>query len=181
MNPQGALFFLLTTAIEVYAFIVLTRFILQAVRADFYNPISQMVVRLTNPVLNPLRALLPSRGNIDLASLACVLLLVALKVVVMILLSGAPLGAQAAGPIVLYAVRSLGSMIINYFFFAILVRVILSWVAPDPYHPFAAIMTQVTEPLLGPVRKVLPNLGGLDLSPLVVLLGLQFLMVLFAL
>ncbi len=60
-------------------------------------------------------------------------------------------------------------------------RVILSWVAPDPYHPFAAIMTQVTEPLLGPVRKVLPNLGGLDLSPLVVLLGLQFLMVLFAL
>lgn len=177
MNPQGALSFLLGTAIDLYIFVLLTRFILQLVRADFYNPISQFIVKASNPVLVPLRKLIPANGNLDLASLVAVLLLLFAKIYMMVLLGG---GMPPASVLVLYALRSLAGLLLNYLFFAVLVRVILSWVAPDPYNPFTAIMIQITEPVMAPVRRILPSMGGLDLSPLIVLLGLQFLMILFA-
>ncbi|AJD50025.1 hypothetical protein S7S_18065 [Isoalcanivorax pacificus W11-5] len=179
MNPQGALSFLLGTAIDLYIFVLLTRFILQLVRADFYNPISQFIVKASNPVLVPLRKLVPANGNLDLASLVAVLLLVIGKVYLLLVLGGAG-GMPPVAALLLYSLRTLAGLLLNYLFFAVLVRVILSWVAPDPYNPFTAIMIQITEPVMAPVRRILPSMGGLDLSPLIVLLIIQFMMILFA-
>lgn len=178
MNPQGAMTFLIDVVINLFIFLLLTRFILQLVQADFYNPLSQFVVKATNPVLTPLRKLVPGTSIVDVASLVMVVVLIILKVVMLVSLSGQ--GVPPVPQMVIFALRSLASLMINYLFFAVLIRVILSWVAPDPYNPFTAIMTQITEPVMAPVRRVMPARGGLDLSPLVVLLGLQFLMVLFA-
>lgn len=178
MNTQGALTFLLSTVVDLYLFVLLTRFILQLVRADFYNPISQVVVKATNPVLVPLRKLVPARGNLDLAAIIAVLLLVIGKTYLLLMLSGAG-SLPPVAAMVLYSLRALAGLLLNFLFFAVLVRVILSWVAPDPYNPFTAIMIQITEPVMAPVRRILPPMGGLDLSPLIVLLGIQFLMVLF--
>lgn len=178
MNPQGAMTFLIDVAINLFIFLLLTRFILQLVRADFYNPLSQFVVKATNPVLAPLRRMLPANGTVDSASLVMVIIMIILKTVLIVALNGQ--GVPPLPALVIFALRSLASLMINYLFFAVLIRVILSWVAPDPYNPFTAIMTQITEPVMAPVRRILPPMGGLDLSPLVVLLGLQFLMILFA-
>lgn len=178
MNPQGAMTFLIDVVINLFIFLLLTRFILQLVQADFYNPLSQFVVKATNPVLTPLRKLVPGTSIVDTAALIMVVVLIIVKVIFLVSLSGQ--GVPPVPAMVIFALRSLASLMINYLFFAVLIRVILSWVAPDPYNPFTAIMTQITEPVMAPVRRVMPAMGGLDLSPLVVLLGLQFLMVLFA-
>lgn len=180
MNPQGAFTFLLGYAFDAYIFLVLTRFILQAVRADFYNPISQFVVRATNPLLVPLRKVIPGWGGIDVASLVLTVILIIVKILVILWLSGFG-GMPGIAPLILVGVRDLASILINYMFWAILIRVILSWIAPDPTQPFTRIMIQITEPIMAPARRILPPMGGLDLSPILVLLFLQFLQILFKL
>lgn len=178
MNPQGALEFLISTVLELAAFLMLTRFLLQWVKADFYNPVSQMVVRFTNPLLMPLRKLLPANSNLDFAALAMVLVLIIAKAVFLTWLAGFSFN----GPVLLLvSVRGLASMLLNYLFWAILLRVLLSWVAPDPYNPFVQIMAQLTEPVMAPARRILPPIGGLDLSPILVLFLIQFLEVMFRL
>ncbi|MGB2247334.1 MAG: YggT family protein [Alcanivorax sediminis] len=181
MNPQGALIYLLDFAFSAYIFIVLTRFVLQLARADFYNPISQFVLKATNPLLTPLRRIVPGYGGLDVASLVLVVILIILKALVIL---GIQVGGFPAGigpQLVIYALRELASVLLNYVFWAVLVRVILSWVAPDPYNPVVRIIVQITEPIMAPVRKLLPPMGGFDLSPLFVLLGIQLLQILFQL
>ena len=180
MNPQGAFAFLLGFAIDFYIFLVFTRFLLQLVRADFYNPISQFVVRATNPVLIPLRRVVPGFGGVDVASLVMVLILVVAKVVILsILLSG----GFSANPLalVIYSLREIASLLLNYIFWSVLLRVILSWISPDPYSPVNQLVNQITEPVMGPARKLLPPLGGFDLSPIIVIFAVQFLQILFRL
>lgn len=181
MNPQGALIYLLDFAFSAYIFIVLTRFVLQLARADFYNPISQFVLKATNPLLMPLRRIIPGYGGLDVASLVLVVVLIILKALVIygIQMGGLPSGI--GGQLVLYALRELASVLLNYVFWAVLIRVILSWVAPDPASPVVRIIVQITEPIMAPVRKLLPPMGGFDLSPLFVLLGIQLLQILFQL
>lgn len=180
MNTQGAILFLINFVIDLYIFLVLTRFILQAVRADFYNPVSQFVVKATNPVLLPLRRIVPGYGGIDVASLVVALLLVLVKILMVVVLAGANVEISAPA-LLLFGVREIGSLLLAYIFWAVLLRVILSWVSPDPYNPVNQIVTQVTEPVMAPARKLLPPMGGLDLSPIIVLLGVQFLRILFGL
>lgn len=177
MNPQEATSFLIGFVFDVYIFLVLTRFILQAVRADFYNPISQFVVRATNPPLVPLRRVIPGWGGIDTAALVLVLVLLAAKIMVLIWMAG--YGMPGGAQLLLISVRELAGLLLSYAFWAILVRVILSWVAPDPANPVTRIIIQITEPVMAPARKVLPPMGGLDLSPILVLLLIQFLRILF--
>lgn len=177
MNPQGAFAFLIGYACDIYIFIVLTRFILQLVKADFYNPISQFIVRATNPPLVPLRRIIPGAGGMDIASLVLVLALLIIKVIILSLLIS---GSFSASPqqFLLYLFASLAKLLLNYVFWAVILRVILSWVAPDPRNPGTAIVIQVTEPIMAPVRKLLPPMGGLDLSPIIILIGIQFLQIL---
>lgn len=177
MNPQGAMHFLVSTVFDIFIFLVLTRLILQLVRADFYNPISQFVVRATNPVLAPLRKLVPSPPLIDTAALVMVIVLIIAKVVVLSLLIRG--SVPPVNILVLFSIQQLASLMLTYLFFAILIRIILSWVAPDPYNPMTALMSQITEPVMAPARKLLPPIGGLDLSPILVLFVIHFLRVLF--
>ncbi|WP_290536831.1 MULTISPECIES: YggT family protein [Alcanivorax] len=181
MNPQGALFFLLDFAFSAYIFIVLTRFVLQLARADFYNPISQFVLKATNPLLKPMRRVIPGYGGLDIASLVLVVVLIILKTVILLSIQVGGLPSGIGGALVIHALRELASLILNYVFWTVLIRVLLSWVAPDPYSPVVRVIVQITEPIMAPVRKLLPPMGGFDLSPLFVLLGIQLLQILFQL
>ena len=180
MNPQGAFAFLLGFVIDLYIFLVLTRFLLQLVRADFYNPVSQFVVRATNPVLLPLRKLIPGFGGVDLASLVLAFILILLKLVLLTLLFT---GGFSADPLELVIVlfREIARLLLSYLFWAVLIRIILSWVAPDPYNPVVQVLGQITEPVMAPARKLLPPMGGLDLSPMLVMVVIYFLQVLLGL
>ncbi len=174
-------FFLLDFAFSAYIFIVLTRFVLQLARADFYNPISQFVLKATNPLLKPLRRIIPGYGGLDVASLVLVVVLIMLKAVLILGIQVGGFPAGIGGQLVIYSLQELASLILNYVFWAVLIRVILSWVAPDPYNPVVRVIVQVTEPIMAPIRKMLPPMGGFDLSPLIVLLGIQLLQILFKL
>ena len=171
MNPQGAAVFLIDFAFSVYIFIVLTRFVLQLARADFYNPISQFVLRATNPLLAPLRRIIPGYRGLDIASLVLILILIVAKALMLLTIQTGGLPAGIGPQLLVYTLRELASLILDYVFWAVLVRVILSWVAPDPSNPVVRVVIQITEPLMAPVRRLLPDMGGLDLSPLIVLLG----------
>jgi len=166
------LVFLIQTLFGLYTAVVVIRFLLQLTRADFYNPISQFVVKLTSPAVRPLRRLIPGYAGLDLSSLVLAWLLKSLELALLALLVGLdrnPLGALA------WAVPGLLELLINIILFAILVRVILSWLNPDPYHPAFSVLDSLTGPVLRPAQRVLPSIGGLDLSPMLVMIALVLL------
>jgi YggT family protein len=178
MNPQGALQIIIEGLMSIYIIVVFIRFLLQLVRADFYNPVSQWVVKATNPLLVPLRRIIPGLGGFDVAGLVLMYLLCVLKVAVVSLVYG------ALPPVLIMFVFGLTSMIsaiLHFFMFAIMLQVVLSWVAPQSYSPLTALLNQITEPVLLPARKILPSMGGLDFSPVVVLLAIQAIIALFKL
>ena len=167
--------FLIQTVFGLYILAVMLRLMLQWVRADFYNPVSQFIVKITNPPLKVLRRVIPGWGGIDLAS---VLLLIALQMAELFLIYMA-LG-QAAGVSALFvvAISELLGLVINVFIGAILIQVILSWVAPGSYNPLIGLVHRIAEPLLAPARRIIPPFSGIDLSPLVALVVLQLLKIL---
>ncbi len=173
MNPTGALELIVVTIIDIYIMIVVARFILQLVRADFYNPVSQFIVKATSPVLNPLRRVIPGFGGIDVASIVLFMVLVFLKLGIWLMLKGYGLALIPSLDFVLLFMRSMANTVLNFFLFCIFIMVILSWVAQGSYNPMADIMRQVTEPIMAPARKLLPPIGGLDLSPMIVILILM--------
>lgn len=177
MNTPGAFNFLISVVFDFAIFLFLTRFLLQLVQADFYNPISQQVVRFTHPILGPLQRLIPAVGRFNLAALLIIFALLIGKLVVYFSLQGFSVSGQV---LLLLSIKQSADLLLRYLYWAVIARVILSWIAPDPRQPFTAIVADITEPLMAPVRNILPSLGGLDFSPIVVLLGLQFLRVLFA-
>ena len=163
--------FLIRTLFDLYIMAVLLRFMLQLVRADFYNPISQFLVTVTNPPLVPLRRVIPGFAGIDMAA---VLLLVGLEVLkfVVLYLALYQLIPNVFGLLVL-AVGELLQTAVNIYFFAIIIMVIASWIASGAYNPLLAVLSSLTEPLMRPARRLMPPIGGFDLSPLIVLIGLQ--------
>ncbi|MEE4301897.1 MAG: YggT family protein [Pseudomonadales bacterium] len=162
---SGAGLFLVQAVITLATFAFLLRFILQAVRADFYNPITQAIVRITDPVLKPARKVIPPIAGLDVASLLLTLLLQ--FALVFILFSGvSPLTAA-----VLASFRLL-TLVLNIYFWALIIIVVISWIAPGSRHPGADLLHQLTEPLLAPFRRLIPPVGGLDFSIMVVFLVL---------
>ena len=166
----GAVLFVLDAVLRLYAGVVLLRLLLQWVRADFYNPVSQSIVKLTNPLLRPLRRVVPSIGRIDTSSLVLAFAVLAVNVAARVLLSGGVPGA--AGVAVLAATACL-DVLLDLWSLALLVLFIASWVAPYQRNPALALLDAITEPLLRPIRNVLPPMGGLDFSMMVALLGLK--------
>lgn len=179
MNPTGALELIVITLFDVYIWIVMARFILQLVRADFYNPVSQFIVKATSPVLNPLRRVIPGFGGVDVASIVLLLVLVLIKLAIWLPLNGYNVAAMASPGFVVLLLQSIANSVITFFTFCIFIMVILSWVAQGSYNPMADIMRQITDPIMAPARKIIPPMGGLDLSPMVVLLALMAIKVLF--
>ncbi|MFV3387062.1 YggT family protein [Pseudomonas sp. NY15364] len=160
-----ALIYIIQTLGSLYLLIVLLRFILQLVRADFYNPLSQFIVKATQPLVTPLRRIIPGFAGLDLASLVLAILVQLLLMIVTLTLMGYNVGGFIA-QLLVWSVIGVTSLFLKVFFFALIISVILSWVAPGSYNPGAQLVNQICEPLLAPFRKLLPNLGGLDISPI---------------
>jgi YggT family protein len=167
-----ALIYILQTLGSLYLLIVLLRFILQLVRADFYNPLSQFIVRATQPLLKPLRRLIPSAFGLDLASLVLALLVQFLLMLAVLALLGVN-PANFLPSLLVWSVIGITSLFLKVFFFALIGSVILSWVAPGSHNPGAQLIGQICEPFLAPFRRLLPNLGGLDISPIFAFLALN--------
>ncbi len=175
MNTTGALIYLISTLTDLYVTAILLRLLLQWVKADFYNPLSQFLVKITNPVLVPARRLIPSIGRLDTASVVVMLLLELLQLVLINLLGKTEFGFQF---LFLFAVQKLLIALLLTYFVLIIARVIVSWVASQSRHPLIPLIHQLTEPVLRPISKLLPPMGGVDLSPLFALIALRALLLL---
>ena len=165
--------FLVRTIFGLYILAVMLRFLLQMVRADFYNPFCHVLVKVTNHPLLPLRRIMPGFLGIDMA--AILLLLVLKTTELLIIQSLAGFSGDIAGLIVM-GIAQLLKLLVDIFFFSILIQVVLSWVNPAAMHnPVIGILNSLNEPLLRPARRMMPNMSGIDLSPLLVMVGLQLL------
>ncbi len=169
---QDPITLIIKTLGELYIFILLMRFLLQLARADYYNPISQSIVRLTQPVLLPFQKILPKAGRMDLSPLFVALLVKLGTFAVLIMLAGGNVQVDVV-KLLIYALVGLIDSILNIYFWAVIGSVIISWVAPGSYHPAPQLIGQITEPLFKLAQKVIPPIGGLDLSPILIFLVIQ--------
>jgi len=163
---------LVNTLINIYIFLLMLRFLLQASRADYFNPISQSVVKVTQPAVRPFQSFLgPVVGRFDLATLATGLVIKAVSIVIILQIAG--FGIPSIAGVAIAAVAALANAILKIYFFALIVMIILSWVAPNASHPGALLVMQLLEPIMAPVRKVIPPLGMIDLSPIFVFIAIS--------
>jgi YggT family protein len=139
------------------------------VRADFYNPFSQFLIKATNPPLNLLRRVIPGLGGIDLSSLILAWILASVELLLVILISGN--GVYLLAPL-LWAIPELVETIINIFLFSVFIQALLSWFVSGGYNPVYALLDSLTAPMLRPARRILPPTGGFDLSPILAIIGL---------
>ncbi len=163
------------TFATLYLMVILLRFILQLAKADFYNPISQFVVKATNPLLIPLRRVVPGFGGVDIASLVLAIAFQFAVLLLKVLVLGFAM-PNIVGLLAMSLVLVLG-MLIKIYFWSLLIMIIASWIAPGSMHPALVLINQLCEPVMKPFRKLLPPMGGLDLSPILVFLSLQVLSV----
>lgn len=162
--------FVVTLVLRVAALLFLLRFVLQAVHASFYNPFSEGIIRLTDPVLNPLRQLLRPFRNLDFAAFVMAWAMHMLAALVSIWSAGLPIEVFA---VLTDGLRATLSLVVGIFLVAIFVSIIMSWIAPSVYSPAAIIARELAEPLLAPARRILPPLGGIDLSPMITIVVLM--------
>lgn len=163
--------FLVGTLFDLYLMVVLLRLWLQFARADFYNPFSQFVVKATHPLVAPMRRVLPSIGRIDTATLVLALVVAGLKIVVLNLVVHG-VGVDPLSLIIISGVIVLKEAL-TLLMYVLILRAILSWVGQGR-NPMELVLAQLTEPMLAPIRKRMPDMGGLDLSVMVVILLLLF-------
>lgn len=163
---------LVNTLINIYLFLLMLRFLLQASRADYYNPLSQSVVKITQPVVGLFQSFLgPVANRFDLATLAAGFVLKVVSIVAIFMVIG--VGMPPIAGLLIAGVAALANAILKIYFFAMIVMIILSWVAPNASHPGALLVMQLVEPIMAPVRKVVPSLGMIDLSPIVVFIAIN--------
>lgn len=171
MSPENPFIFLIDTLFSIYIAVMLLRFLLQQVGADFYNPISQFIVKATQPLVSIARRYIPSIKKIDLATLVLVVLLIIIKLLILFSVAGVQFNGQL---LVIKAFYDLISLTFDIFIIALFVQAILSWVNPDPQHPVSSLLRNLTYPVLRPIQKHLPPISGIDLSTIVALIGLMF-------
>jgi len=170
---QNATTFLLDAIFNIALYIVLIRFWMQWVRADFRNEIGQFIIKMTNPVIIPLRRIIPSVGLIDTATVILAVL-VALGQIVCILLIAGKIDSFSALKLITYAIATVLDSSIYVFLGAILIGIIASWINPNSYHPVVSVARAISEPILAPARRSIPSVAGMDFSPVVVILFLRF-------
>lgn len=175
---QSALLFLVNVIFGLYCFVILLRIVLQLVQASFYNPLSQFVMKLTDFAVKPLRKILPNPRRIDLASCLLLYVVTIIKLfLVIIITTSAKAFPNPLGLLVL-AVPDILSQIMDLMFYAILIMVVLSWVAPQTQNPIIDVVYSITEPMLAPARKIIPPIAGFDLSPILVMVVIQLVKIL---
>jgi len=166
-NPLA---FLVDTLFSLYIMAVMLRFLLQWSRADFYNPLVQFLVRITQPALQPLRRLIPSWGGVDIAAIVLMVVLQMIAISLLMTIAGV---TPRIDYLLLRTPAELISLLLNVYLIAIVVRAILSWVSPTDYNPATTVLLSLTEPVIRPFRAILPDMGWIDLSPLAAILALQ--------
>ena len=162
---------LVNTLGGLYLLAIMLRFLLQVARADFYNPFTQAIVKVTDPAVRLFRRIIPGYRGLDFASLVLALLVQCIATTLLISLSG--FGIPGAGLVVSWSVIGLLSLVLNIYFWGMMISIIASFIAPHSAHPALVLIRQLTEPLMEPFRRILPSMGGLDLSPIFVFLAIQ--------
>jgi len=169
------LMLVINTLFDLYILLVLLRFLLQMLRADFYNPVSQFIVKLTTYPLKIMRRVIPSVGGQDTAAIVLCLVLIYGKFVLLRLLSipavqiggvMAPLTGVSYAGLLVFCIADLIALVLTVFLVAVIIQVILSWINPGQYNPVIGLVHKLSDPVLKPIRRLIPSLGGLDLSPL---------------
>ncbi|WP_298607756.1 YggT family protein [uncultured Thiothrix sp.] len=171
---QNIAVFLISTLFSLYIGAVLLRFLLALVRADFYNPLSQFLVKITNPVLVPLRRFVPPIGKIDSASLVLAFTLKLIAATLLMSIQGLDAGV---GGLLLAVLADLIRTVVWIFMVALIVQAIMSWVGNSYGNPMGSLLDSLTAPMLDPIRKFVPLIGMVDLSPLVAILLLQVVLI----
>ncbi|MDX1592933.1 MAG: YggT family protein [Gammaproteobacteria bacterium] len=161
--------FLVQAVLGIVMLLLLLRFLLQLCHADFYNPLSQLVMKVTQPVLQPLRRAIPGSKRVDGASLLVLLIVQVVTLLIVAAMRGLSLGP---GGLLFWSLAELVTLVINVYFVTIIVQALLSWFNPGR-TPLSQVLQDLNRPLLRPVQRLVPPMSGIDLSPLVVLLGLQ--------
>lgn len=174
-STTNALTYLVGTLLDLYITAVLLRLLLQWVRADFYNPVCQFLVKVTNPAIVPLRRVIPSIRKLDTASVVLIIALELFSVWIASRISSSPLNFQE---IVIFSFMKLVATLLMTYLILIIASVILSWVSARMQHPVVPLVYKLTEPVLAPFRKIIPPIAGIDLSPLFALIAIRFLLLL---
>ncbi len=166
-NLASALVFIVNAVTSLYLLVLLLRFWLPWLRADFRNPLAQGILKLTSPVIVPLRRIIPSFGRLDTATVVFAVVVQYLSILLVLLIVG--ISASFAA-IATTAIVKLALLSVNLFMFAIFIRIVLSWIAPGQSNPATAIIATLTEPVLRPFRRLIPPIGGFDISPILVII-----------
>ncbi len=168
--------YLINIVFFIFILAVMLRFLLQTIRADFYNPICQTLITLTNPALKPLRRWIPGFMGIDWPSIILMILLQALEISLIALLVSGHIPPPISFPVII--VSKLLFMLIYVYIFVIIIQAIISWIQPGSYSPFTVLLYQLSEPLVRPVRRYIPAAGGIDWSLLIILILLNLALIL---
>lgn len=171
---QAALF-LVQSIGTFYLMLVVLRLLLQFARADFYNPITQFIVKATHPPLAPLRRVIPPLGRIDVATVVLALLVQWLVIQISLTMFGN--GFVNPLPLLSWAAVGIIGLILKIYLYGLLAVIILSWVAPHSTHPAVMLVRQLLEPVSEPFRRIIPAIGGLDLSPIFIFLVINVLQI----
>jgi len=173
---MSAIHFVVASLLGLYQVVLLLRLLMQWVRADFRNPVSRAIVQLTDPLILPLRKILPPIRRIDTASVVAILAVTAVKVVVgqLLLVSSLPAADLLLRELLLETLH----LVLTTYLFVIILNAILSFVAPENYSPAQSLLQSICEPVLRPIRRVIPSVAGLDLSPLWACIAIQALLIL---
>jgi YggT family protein len=172
---NDALYFVLNTLLTLLVVVFLLRVLMPLVRADFRNPVGEAVLKLTNPLVLPLRRVIRPGRRVDIASIVALLIVQFVKTVVLLLVQGLTPRAD----IVLWAgLFGLAVLVVQFYFYAVLIYALLSWFGSASYSPIGLVLARLVEPLLAPFRRVIPPLGGLDLSALFLMIALQAVLIL---
>ena len=158
-----ALYFIVKTLAQLYLLLLLLRFWLPIMRADFRNPIANGILRITSPLVIPIRRIIPPIGRLDTSTILVAYILEFLLILVLLALRGLRVETL---PIAITAILELAILSLNLFFFVILIKIILSWVAPQNYNPMTVLLNTMAEPVLRPFRRIVPAVGGFDISPI---------------
>ena len=153
--------------------VIVLRGVMHASRVNFYNPISQLIVRVTNPLLTPLRGTLPAYGRIDWAAVVSAVVIQALFLAATAWLSGDQWGVPGIPTLLAWAAVAVMGLLVNLYFFILVAMIIVSWIAPGSRHPAIELIWQISEPVMAPFRVLLPNIGGIDLSPILLFFSIQ--------
>jgi YggT family protein len=173
-----AIRYILDTLITLYSGVLLLRLLMQLVRADFRNPLARAVVQVTNPVILPLRKILPPVGKLDTASIVALVLCTVIKLWLLLALAG--ITSPAPLTLLLGTLLELLRLVLRTYLISIVLNALLSFVAQGNYSPAQALLSAICDPVLNPLRRVIPPLGGLDLSPLWACIAIQALLIVLA-